>query len=46
MDIFGIMDPDPHENLCGSETLLTTGTQRYKETESKFEGGPTLATPK
>ena len=21
MDIFGILDPDPHENLCGSETL-------------------------
>ena len=24
MDIFGILDPDPHENLCGSETLLFT----------------------
>ena len=23
MDIFGILDPDPHENLCGSETLLS-----------------------
>ena len=23
MDIFGILDPDPHENLCGSETLDT-----------------------
>ncbi len=22
MDIFGILDPDPHENLCGSETLI------------------------
>ena len=24
MEIFGILepDPDPHENLCGSETLL------------------------
>ena len=22
MDIFGILDPDPHKNLCGSETLL------------------------
>ena len=22
MDIFGILDPDPHENLCGSETLV------------------------
>ena len=21
MDIFGILDPDPHENLSGSETL-------------------------
>ena len=21
MDIFGILDPDPHENFCGSETL-------------------------
>ena len=21
MDIFGILDPDPHENLCGNETL-------------------------
>ena len=21
MYIFGIPDPDPHENLCGSETL-------------------------
>ena len=21
MDIFWILDPDPHENLCGSETL-------------------------
>ena len=21
MDIFGILDPDPQENLCGSETL-------------------------
>ena len=25
MDIFGILDPDPHENLCGSETLALTG---------------------
>ena len=24
MDIFGILEPDPHENLCGSETLVTT----------------------
>ena len=24
MDIFGILDPDPHENLCGSETLIST----------------------
>ena len=22
MDIFGILDSDPHKNLCGSETLL------------------------
>ena len=22
MDIFGIPDPDPHENLCGAETLI------------------------
>ena len=22
MDMFGILDPDPHKNLCGSETLL------------------------
>ena len=22
MDIFGTLDPDPHENLCGSETLV------------------------
>ena len=21
MDIFGVLDPDPHENLCRSETL-------------------------
>ena len=21
MDMIGILDPDPHENLCGSETL-------------------------
>ena len=21
MEIFGLLDPDPHENLCGSETL-------------------------
>ena len=21
MDIFWILDPDPHKNLCGSETL-------------------------
>ena len=25
MDIFGILDPDPHENLCGSETLVFQG---------------------
>ena len=27
MDIFGILDldPDPHENLCGSETLTEWG---------------------
>ena len=24
MDMIGILDPDPHENLCGSETLLNT----------------------
>ena len=24
MDIFGILDPDPYENLCGSETLLVS----------------------
>ena len=24
MDIFGILNPDPHENLCGSETLYLT----------------------
>ena len=24
MDIFGILEPDPHENLCGSETLGNT----------------------
>ena len=24
MDIFEILDPDPHENLCGSETLIWT----------------------
>ena len=22
MDIFGILDPDPHENLCGSDILV------------------------
>ena len=22
MDMIGIMDPDPPENLCGSETLM------------------------
>ena len=21
MDIFGILDPDPHKNVCGYETL-------------------------
>ena len=24
MDMIGILDPDPHENLCGSETLVDT----------------------
>ena len=24
MDIFEILDPDPHENLCGAETLIWT----------------------
>ena len=24
MDILGILDPDLHENLCGSETLIIT----------------------
>ena len=28
MDIFGILDPDPNENLCDSETLLVPGTVR------------------
>ena len=27
MDIFGILDPDPHENLCGSETLVQAGSR-------------------
>ena len=29
MDIFGILDPDtdPHENLCGSETLVEGGVE-------------------
>ena len=22
MEVFGILDPDPHENVCGSETLI------------------------
>ena len=22
MDIFGILEPEPHKNLCGSETLV------------------------
>ena len=25
MEIFGILDPDPHENLCGSEKLVQMG---------------------
>ena len=29
MDIFGILNPDPHENLCGLETL-------EKRKQSKF----------
>ena len=32
MDIFGILDPDtdPHENLCGSETLVfSTNSPHY-----------------
>ena len=33
MDIFGILDPDPHENLCGSETLFST----YKVQSNKFD---------
>ena len=28
MDIFGILDPDPHENLCGSETLILRRVSR------------------
>ena len=29
MDIFGIPDPDPHKNLCGSETLLWFSNNFY-----------------
>ena len=34
MDIFGILDPDPHENFCGSETL---------EKKCRLAGKPYLA---
>ena len=30
MDIFGILDPYPHENLCGSETLVCAVIQGNK----------------
>ena len=34
-DIFGILDPDPQENLCGSETLACTGG-RHQSKEPHF----------
>ena len=30
MEIFGILDPNPHENLCGSETLVLDPDPHYK----------------
>ena len=29
MDIFGILDLDPHENLWGSETLLFSDSELF-----------------
>ena len=31
MDIFGIPDPDPHRNLCGSETLVITSASLFDD---------------
>ena len=38
MDIFGILDPDPdpHENLCGSETLLCRPLLALNEKNEKI----------
>ena len=30
MDIFKFLDPDPHENLGGSETLLKTAREKLQ----------------
>ena len=36
MDIFWILDPDPHKNLCGSETLSGSKLNPYwKSCESR-----------
>ena len=36
MDIFGILDPDPQENLCGSETLGNTKAFKFWFMEEKM----------
>ena len=37
MDIFGILDPDPdpHENLCGSETLTQRAVLESQSRENR-----------
>ena len=49
MDIFGILDPDSHENLCGSETLPVEGLKNIlihlrlsKQCSFKFISWPIL----
>ena len=37
MDIFGILDPDPHKNVCGYETL------DYEDVNTKLTGTGTKA---
>ena len=36
MDIIGILDPDPHENLCVSETLRQINQQFILSTKERF----------
>ena len=38
MDIFGILDPDPHENLCGSETLLSGDSYDFNYLDCALHG--------